>query len=86
MNLRRYTQEDILDLRLRSGMKKCLTRKSPPLNVRARVLSTAAGGNVPRTKNSWVSSPNLSGEYTLLSFERFAKAKAYSLQIGFLIV
>jgi len=86
MNLRRYSQEEILDLRLQSGLKNCLTHKSPPFNVRAQILNAAARENLFKSRPTRSRSFNIGREYNILSFERFAKAKAYSLQIGVLIV
>jgi hypothetical protein len=87
MNSHRYSQKEILDLRLRKGMLNWLKRKQPPIDLRAQILQAAAS-----ERSSQKSAPPhfwafvLHGEFTNLSFERFAKAKAYSLQLGFLIV
>ena len=87
MNSHRYSQKEILDLRLRKGMLNWLKRKQPPIDLRAQILQAAASErSIQKSISPHFWAFILHGEFTNLSFERFAKAKAYSLQIGFLIV
>jgi len=87
MNFNKYSQEELLNLRLRRGMQNWLKRKQPPIDLRAQILITAASERSPKTSvSSHLGAFALHRDFTNLSFERFAKAKAYSLQIGFLIV
>ncbi len=87
MNLHKYSKKELFEVRLRRGMKNWLDKKSPPADLRAQLLSAAA--EEKETSESLLArflSLPADREYTYLSFERFAKATAYSLQIGVLIV
>jgi len=87
MSLHKNSDKNLFDLRLRRGMKSWLDRQHPPAEIRTQLLLAAAGETTSREilikrleTFSW------GREYSTLSFERFAKATSYSLQIGFLIV
>ncbi len=87
MNSHKYSGKDLFDFRLRRGMKNWLERKHPPADVRKRLLSAAA--REKKTNQSLIvrlMTLSWGREYANHSFERFAKATAYSLQIGVLIV
>ncbi|MBC8509902.1 MAG: hypothetical protein H8D34_34065 [Chloroflexi bacterium] len=87
MNLHKNSDKELFDLRLRRGMTIWLGRQHPPAEVRAQLLLAAAGEMPPR--KSWIDrlmTLSWGREYTSLSFERFAKATAYSLQMGVLVV
>jgi len=77
----------LFDLRLRRGLKAWLDRKNPPAEARARLLEAASQERLPQM--SWFA-------YLLtfawrcddaaVSFDRFAKATAYSLQMGIVML
>lgn len=75
-----------MNLRLRRGVKKWLSRKYPPQNVRAHVLQLAASEKPYAPSIKTRIKILASDREDILSFERFAKAKAHSLQMGVLIV
>jgi len=87
MNLHKKASKGTFELTLRHGMKSWLNRQYPPADIRTKLLQTASGETTSR--GAWFShlvTLSWNHEYTPLSFERFAKATAYSLQIGVLIV
>ena len=87
MNLHKYSKKELFEVRLRCGLKSWLDKKTPPANIRAQLLSAAAEEReAPESLLARFLSLSADREYTYLSFERFAKATAYSLQIGALIV
>ena len=87
MNLHSYSQKDLLDRQLRSGMKNWLSRQQPPVGVRQLTMEAASGKLLrQKPKKPFWRIFYLNRENTTWSFDRFAKAKAYSLQIGVLIV
>ncbi len=87
MNSHKYTEKELFDIRLRRGMKNWLDRENPAENIRAQLLQAAADETEPKEPlvTRLLVFP-ASNEYSYLTFERFAKATAYSLQIGVLIV
>ncbi len=88
MNLHKYSDKEIFEIRLRRGFKNWLDPKAPSADIRAQLLSAVAEEMDP--KESLLErfiALSVRSEYTNhLSFERFAKSTAYSLQIGVLIV
>ena len=87
MNSHKHSDKELLDLRLRRGIKIWLGRQHPPAEGRAQLLLAAAGEMTPR--KSWIDrlgTLSLSPEYTSLPFERFAQVTAYSLQMGVLVI
>ncbi len=87
MNSPKHAYNEMLDLRLRRGLKKWLGQKHPPLHSRERLLEAAAENVLPRASllAYWLSI-SWNREYSSQSFERLAKATAYSLQVGVLIL
>ncbi len=87
MNLHKYSQNELFNIRIRRGMKNWLSRKNPPADIRAKLLQAAVDDAEPKASlvERFLVIP-VSSEYTYLTFERFAKATSYSLQIGVLIV
>jgi hypothetical protein len=82
--------EDLWDIRIRHSIKNWLARKHPPAESRERLLRAAARKAKPQLP--WIEALLLRNwsrsqqSYTMLSFERFAQATAYSLQVGVLIL
>ncbi|MBC8505935.1 MAG: hypothetical protein ISR58_03655 [Anaerolineales bacterium] len=88
MNLHKYSEKEIFEIRLRRGLMNWLGKKSPSADIRAQLLSAAAEELNPKVSLfARFVALSVGGEYTNhLSFERFAKSTAYSLQIGVLIL
>ncbi len=83
---KRQTQE-FFDLRLRRGLKQWLNPQSPPADIKARILQTAAQPPKKRSVRVFqLLDFMLNREYNASSFDRFAHATAYSLQMGVLIL
>lgn len=87
MNSHKKQNQELFDHRLRRSVKQWLNQKSPPADIKTHILRTAQKKS--SSQASWfIPMVNLAfnREYNASSFDRFAHATAYSLQMGVLIL